>query len=140
MPNVLKTCSKCKEVKTRSLFNKDKTTKDGYEYRCKECSKIKDKAYQQTELYRIKTRKHMWKKHGINITYAEYKIMLNEQDNKCAICEVHIDDAGWLCVDHNHVTKEVRKLLCQNCNLGLGHFKDNEEFLMKAVNYLRNSK
>jgi hypothetical protein len=27
-------------------------------------------------------------------------------------------------------------LLCGNCNIGLGHFKENSEFLQNAIKYL----
>jgi len=35
----LKTCSKCKEEKPRSEFNKSKANLDGLKYRCRECGK-----------------------------------------------------------------------------------------------------
>jgi len=41
-----------------------------------------------------------------------------------------------LSIDHNHVTGELRGLLCINCNTGLGMFKDNPELLLLAVDYL----
>lgn len=51
----------------------------------------------------------------------------------CAICgsDVHLD------IDHNHETGEVRGILCHNCNSGIGHFKENPEKLLQAVEYLK---
>jgi len=43
-----------------------------------------------------------------------------------------------LVVDHNHNTNKVRGLLCNHCNRGLGHFRDNTETLLKAIDYLNN--
>jgi hypothetical protein len=40
-------------------------------------------------------------------------------------------------IDHCHATGVLRGLLCHNCNLGIGHFKDNIELLEKAITYLR---
>jgi hypothetical protein len=39
-------------------------------------------------------------------------------------------------VDHDHITGKVRGLLCNDCNLGIGHFKDNIEKLKLAIKYL----
>lgn len=42
-----------------------------------------------------------------------------------------------LALDHNHSTGEVRGVLCQNCNTGLGLFQDDPELLRKAQMYLQ---
>lgn len=41
-----------------------------------------------------------------------------------------------LSVDHNHKTGAVRGLLCNGCNMGLGRFEDNIEWLQNAIDYL----
>lgn len=40
-----KICTKCKEIKILSDFNKNKTRKDGYSNICRECSNLKSKEY-----------------------------------------------------------------------------------------------
>jgi len=50
----------------------------------------------------------------------------------CIICGIETK----VVVDHDHSTGEVRGGLCMNCNLGLGHFKDNPESLRLAALYL----
>lgn len=74
----------------------------------------------------------------------DYFDMVTAQDNKCAICgneETRIcgvsKDVNRLCIDHCHTTKKVRSLLCHSCNTGIGKFKESEELLMKAIEYLR---
>lgn len=73
-----------------------------------------------------------------NLDKAEYSNLLKRQQHKCAICGVDEQDlTKRLHVDHNHETGEVRGLLCVNCNIGLGNFKDNQEFLLYALMYLQ---
>lgn len=72
------------------------------------------------------------------ITLAERDAMLQEQGLKCAICstdEPRGRHKEWH-VDHCHKTGEVRGLLCNNCNIGLGLFSDNPSILRSAITYL----
>lgn len=80
--------------------------------------------------------RELQKKYGI--TFDQYDAMLSEQNNTCAICETRDPKAsGTFHVDHCHTTKKVRALLCHHCNVGLGHFADNAERLLKAASYIR---
>lgn len=72
------------------------------------------------------------------ITLADYNNMFEKQNGFCLICGVHQSEIKKaLCVDHNHDTGEIRGLICDACNKGLGHFKDNENLLQRAIDYLR---
>lgn len=76
-------------------------------------------------------------KANYGITLEEYNQMFEEQNGCCAICETHQSKLKQtLCVDHCHQTKKVRKLLCSNCNRGIGMFQDNAKLLIKAAEYL----
>jgi len=73
-----------------------------------------------------------------NITPKQLEVMYEEQDNSCKICNTHKDDTKMgLVIDHCHKTLEVRGLLCHNCNVALGHLKDDTELLDKAKQYLK---
>lgn len=74
------------------------------------------------------------RKRKYGITKEQYSALLDKQDGKCYICEeVH----GWdLRVDHDHETGQVRALLCNTCNAGLGQFKDNPFRLRAAAKYV----
>lgn len=50
------------------------------------------------------------------ITSDEFKDMLDKQNHRCYICGRHERKGFSLSVDHNHVTKEIRVLLCFGCN------------------------
>ena len=63
--------------------------------------------------------------------------LVEKQRGCCGICgEAMVGSRQH--ADHCHETKSPRGLLCADCNLGLGRFKDNEGSLLNAVEYLRN--
>jgi hypothetical protein len=39
--------------------------------------------------------------------------------------------------DHDHHTGNIRGFICDSCNTGLGRFKNGENYLMNAVNYIK---
>lgn len=132
-----KKCSKCKEVKPRESFSKDSRRKDGMQTYCKDCNKAyKNENREQVnktikEWYQNGGWEHNLKKqYGVPIGW--YPKKYTEQDGQCAICSKSLDK---LVVDHNHVTGQVRDLLCQECNRSLGHV-ERPEWLAKALAYL----
>ncbi|MBO0835623.1 MAG: hypothetical protein J2P28_08905 [Actinobacteria bacterium] len=58
--------------------------------------------------------------------------MYFEQDGQCAIAPCTREAA---CVDHDHVTGEIRQLLCQGCNVAIG-FIEQRDWLPAALDYL----
>lgn len=67
----------------------------------------------------------------------DYEKRYKEQNGCCAICKGNNLSGRRLSVDHNHATGYIRGLLCGNCNLGIGNFKDNVEFFKTAIEYLQ---
>lgn len=81
-----------------------------------------------------------------NLTHGEYQVMLEKQQNLCAICkkpETKLKKKSnipqMLAVDHCHLTGKVRGLLCRKCNTALGTFKDSIELFQLAIEYLKAS-
>lgn len=71
-----------------------------------------------------------------NLTPEGKTALLKAQGGRCAICQTKDPGRrGWV-VDHIPRTKIIRGVLCQKCNLGLGHFKDKIKFLKAALMYL----
>jgi hypothetical protein len=77
-------------------------------------------------------------KSNYGISLEEYERMLACQGGRCAICG-STDPCGkpTFAVDHDHVTGEVRALLCNKCNPAIGMLGDDPERLEAAARYLR---
>lgn len=206
----------CRESKPLDGFYKDKSTRDGLDSRCKECSRKRNKEYykknkdqelSRNKEYRDKNRDRLldvsrqhyadnidyyrqyyvdnkdaisatnarWRAENrdkiskqqkeyyesnkdnirkkylrdkYKITLEQYNKMLEEQDYVCAICKQHNAAGQALSVDHDHKCCPgarscgdcVRALLCSKCNTGLGQFRDDEDYLQEALNYIKKYK
>lgn len=70
--------------------------------------------------------------YNYRLTPDQFEAMAQAQGNVCAICQKRPIQA----VDHCHVTKVVRGLLCRRCNTALAAFGDDIEGLQRAITYL----
>lgn len=89
-----------------------------------------------------KTSKYLERTYGI--TFLDYSKMLAEQESLCRICKgpgFKMKDHHnlLLVVDHCHDTKQVRGLLCHNCNRALGLLQDSVSNILAAKDYLEGS-
>ena len=71
------------------------------------------------------------REYGISID--DFNQMLIKQNKHCKICNQEMIKPN---IDHCHNSGKVRGLLCWNCNIALGYFKDNIENLKSAIKYL----
>ena len=76
-------------------------------------------------------------KHRYGITEDDYHEMVEKQQCKCKIYGSQPNRP--LFVDHCHKTKQVRGLLCHQCNVALGHMNDDPIRMERAANYLRSA-
>ena len=103
---------------TKEYFPLHNKTKSGFDSWCKTCRSS----------YRSETRRGL------------YREMISDNDLKdiidtvkeCVIC----GSVENLVVDHCHKTNIIRGMLCNHCNRGLGHFKDDPQLLEFARIYL----
>lgn len=116
-------CTKCKQEKegTSEFFPLHNKKKNGLDSWCRSCRST----------YRNKINRGRFR----NVISDKDLIELKTVQTKCLIC--NCDEK--LVVDHNHVTGKVRGMLCNHCNRGLGHFRDNLDTLQKAIEYLKNT-
>lgn len=103
-----------------------------YQPRCKPCVNL----ISGSPEFRMKQREYRYR-NNFGIDTATYERMAQEQDRLCAICGK--DDRTLkqrLAVDHCHQRGKVRGLLCNQCNLALGAFRDSPALLEAAKQYL----
>lgn len=115
-----------------------KTIQSPWDYRSVEGRRAYKQAHRDSNRSNYRD-KNLREKFGIS--YLEYEQMLTEQGGVCACCQqpettTRRGKQLILAVDHCHATGAVRGLLCNNCNQGLGQFKDKPTLLRKAADYL----
>ena len=110
-------CSKCKKTYEATLenFPPHKKTKNKLDSWCRSCRREYRKLYRKPPQGILKEE---WNKFN-NLKW-------------CLICGKEEN----LVTDHCHTSLKVRGKLCTNCNLGLGHFKDDPMLLEFAKIYL----
>lgn len=140
-----------KKQKQYSIKNKKAISEYGKRYRFKNKKRIaeRNKRYYRKhrtarlaydKKYRNQNKKkyiQLRLKFKYGLTIESFDKLLKKQNNKCRICSEVFTQQLKPCVDHNHITGKVRGLLCNQCNKGLGNFKDSPELLIQASKYLQ---
>jgi len=115
-------------------MHKDPTKRYAYlkQYREAHHEQVRENArkYERANKAKIANQK-LIAKYGM--TLEQFEEMVIRQNRQCLFCK----EIKRLSVDHDHKTGKVRGLLCTECNLALGLFKDSQETLQRAVDYLR---
>lgn len=122
--STLKYCYLCKEHKSLDNFRKNASKKDGLHSECKPCDNKRrnDSKKLRDHLIRIK--------------------LLDEQENKCAICKKEFTETG--CIDHDHSCCGPNKhciscrrdLLCHRCNTALGLISEDIDTALNMIRYI----
>ncbi len=73
---------------------------------------------------------HSLRKYGL--TLDQYYSLEESQGWCCYLCK----EEAKLTIDHCHQTGRVRRLLCRQCNAGVGMFKDNPQTMRNAAIYM----
>ena len=117
-------CTKCKAEKpaTAEYFPLHNQKKNGLDSWCRSCRST----------YRSSINRGRFR----NVISDEALIELKTNTKECVICGAE----EKLVVDHDHKTGAVRGILCNHCNRGLGHFRDDPSVLEFARIYLLSSR
>lgn len=116
-----------------SIVKIARRTTDGKCGRCGGTEFYSNHACKKCQLGKMKARTY-------GVYPADFQRMLQSQAGGCAICGRQ--DSGNsrsenLSIDHCHSTGQVRALLCEHCNRGLGCFLDNPNLMELAAQYIR---
>lgn len=151
-----KYCSKeCKTEAANKLRRVESKTPEQIE-----SLRAKKREYKYKNIEKVIENKRNWKKNnrdkvqnsmyrekgyllnGVQFTYNDYLNLLSIQNNKCVGCNVDFSmlNPKHIHVDHNHLTGNVRGILCSCCNLALGNARDNVQTLLSLVKYLEANK
>jgi hypothetical protein len=84
---------------------------------------------------------HENRRRRYGVSREQYDEILDRQDGLCAICRgpekrMIYGRLRPLAVDHNHVTGQIRGLLCSSCNQAIGFFDEDEQKMVAAIAYL----
>lgn len=137
----MKKCSKCGELKSGQSFYNSNSTTDGRSTYCKECSikAAKESGARlvfEVGLLKIPKKKVSAWMREFRLDYDQILALLHKSQASCEICGKLFSEVREIHLDHDHSKGTVRGVLCLNCNLMLGHAKDNPAILSKAVLYL----
>lgn len=83
------------------------------------------------EVYRLTNIKRSLKR-DYGITLEQRDAMVLSQDNKCKLCYKEFKTTPH--VDHDHVTKRIRGMLCAHCNASLGWFENRRAIIEEYLN------
>jgi hypothetical protein len=106
-----KACKRCGVMKPLGQYRGDAFQRDGKKGVCRWCEMIA-----------------RWRSQGVR---GEFPLA---PPVNCEICGRY---NATLNMDHDHETGWFRGFLCTSCNIGLGHLRDNEETVARALAYLR---
>lgn len=99
--------------------------------------KIADRrrAYRAENRYVARDRR-IYLRYTYDLSPDDFRDMLVGQAGRCLICDHVMQPGRDTHIDHDHRTGKVRGLLCERCNKGIGHFKDEPSRLRAAARYL----
>jgi hypothetical protein len=140
-PPGMRYCGYCKDTLPETAFRPTLAKNGKYYYStyCRSCAvkylRVWDKA--NPDACKTRTRSAQLRLY-FGITLEDYEYLKTQQSDSCGLCFRDSVEGNRLAVDHDasRGKEAVRGLLCRNCNLGIGAFKDSPAILREAIQYL----
>jgi predicted RNA-binding Zn-ribbon protein involved in translation (DUF1610 family) len=135
---MLYTCKKCGN---NNLLADEMYWSGVRTYKCKKCfnsTRKRRTGIKATEKERLYIKQ--WQLNRLyKITVEQYGQLLQDQNNKCLICDREFDEQIKPVIDHCHRTGKVRGILCSNCNTALGYLREDKVVVQRLLNYLESN-
>lgn len=149
-----RTCLRCRIEKEPESFYRQAARRDGLHIWCKDCCREYNRSYSQRP--HVQARRHARSRVNeydrqvrvqwlYGLSPETYEALLARQGHGCAICRTDMPGGRWGTwhVDHDHrhcpgirgCAECVRGLLCNNCNLALGHLHHDLNIITAAAAY-----
>lgn len=139
-PSEKRSCTRCKQEKTEENYRLLRQSASGIDTICAECRREQDRDRYKRDREKRKYQSRWGSfKFKFGLKRSDWELLLLGQNGKCPICREAFQDSADICVDHDHVSKKVRGLLCRKCNMGIGLFGENTSSLRRAADYLEAS-
>ena len=124
-----KRCKECQRMLPIDSFEPNQHNKNNVVVRrsvCKECRR-KAKKFPTAPTRKIREFERLNPRPKIGLPFT------------CPICErtMIVESNREVNLDHNHDTGDVRGWVCNDCNTGMGKFKDNITRLNRAIQWLK---
>lgn len=142
MTDIMQTreCSYCKEEKDITDFYAKKGGKNGNMPHCKKCHNKESRAWQKKNpITNAKNRRNYTLRTKYGLTPESYKLLLESQNNCCKVCNKELVPGFLTHVDHNHLTKKVRGILCNSCNVAIGFLRESPIIAKNIIRYLESN-
>jgi hypothetical protein len=132
--------SRCKACKAR--YHKEWRDKNRehvrqkhgeYRSRNREKLRIKNREHKRRNKQVMQDRNRYWK---YGITRQEFDALVAAAGYRCESCGGQPRPPHGWCIDHCHDTGEVRGVLCNRCNTGIGMLGDCADGVARALAYL----
>ena len=126
MPLTEKRCKNCQRVLPIEHFDKNQYNKAGEVIRRSECRECrKDKKSIPSKVKRLYEKQNPRPQIGDSFY--------------CPICQrtMIVQKNRDVNIDHDHATGEIRGYVCNDCNTGLGKFRDDISIIERAIRWLK---
>ena len=121
-----KRCKRCNKMLPITAFDKNQYNKAGDVIRRSECRKCRE--YIKPIPSRVRK---IYEKNNPKPKKGDYF--------HCPICKrtLIIEKSRDVNLDHCHKTGEIRGWVCNDCNTGMGKFKDDVSVIQRAIQWLK---